>query len=159
MNNNIFAIILKFFSVLSFVIKDVLIKKLSDNFPTNKIIFFRCLFGLIPVTFMMYLTKSSIKTKKINLPIYRALVVSLAMFAFFKSFHLLPLAEVSILSPIDYSSIIWAITFGIIFFADYPDIFVIIGSLIVVISTYYIIYGERKFGQTINLNKINTRQI
>ncbi len=69
------------------------------------------------------------------------------------------ISDVSILSPIDYSSIIWAITFGIIFFADYPDLYVIFGSLIIVISTYYIIYRERKLGQKINLNKINTRQI
>ena len=43
---------------------DVLIKKLKNNFLTNEIIFFRCLFGIILVTFMMYLTKSSIKTSK-----------------------------------------------------------------------------------------------
>jgi drug/metabolite transporter (DMT)-like permease len=295
MNNNILAITLKVFSVLSFVIMDVLIKKLADSFPTNEIIFFRCLFGLVPVTFMMFWTKSSIKTSKINLHIYRALVASITMFAFFKSFHMLPLAEVSsisfasimittilaifllnekvgirrwvaifigfigviiilrpgsnifnfymllplfgattlsvaiiimksvlkfdtpptcsfymhslvglimvgtlffnfnapdykqlfllfcmgfvggiaqilatnayrlsdvsILSPIDYSSILWAITFGIIFFSDYPDLYIVIGSLVIVISTYYIIYRERKFGQIINLNKVNTRQI
>ena len=295
MSNNSFAIILKVFSVLSFVIMDVLIKKLADNFPTNEIIFLRCIFGLIPVTFMMYLTNSSIKTSKINLHIYRALIASIAMFAFFKSFHLLPLAEVSaisfasimittilaiyllkekvgirrwiailigfvgiliilrpgtnlfninmllplfgasalsvaiiimksvlkfdtpptcsfymhilvsvimtvtlffsfsmpnfkdllllfcmgfmggvaqilaanayklsdvsVLSPIDYSSILWAITFGIIFFSDYPDLYVITGSLVIVISTYYIIYRENKVGQKINLNKINARQI
>ena len=295
MNNNLLAIILKSFSVLSFVIMDVLVKKLSDNFPTNEIIFFRCVFGLLPVTFMVYLTKSSIKTSKINLHILRAIAASMAMLAFFKSFQLLPLAEVSsisfasimittilaiyllkekvgirrwiaigigfigimiilrpgseifnyymllplfgaaalsvaiiimkstlffdqpptcsfymhilvalimittlffnfqipsfnqllllfcmgfmggiaqilatnayklsdvsILSPIDYSSILWAITFGIIFFSEYPDIYVIFGSIVVVISTYYIIYRERKTGQKINLNKISTRQI
>ena len=274
---------------------DVFIKKLSASIPTNEIIFFRCVFGLIPVIFIMLLTKSSIKTLKIDFHVYRAIFASIAMFAFFKSFHLLPLAEVSsisfasimistilaivllkekvgvrrwiaifigfigiliilrpgtnifkyymllpllgalalsiaiilmksvlkfdkpptcsfymhfivalimfftlfinfilptsfdllmlfcmglaggiaqilatnaykisdvsILAPIDYSTIIWAITFGIIFFGDYPDIYVITGSLVVVISTYYIIYRERKTGQNINLNKINPRQI
>ena len=69
------------------------------------------------------------------------------------------ISDVSVLAPIDYSTIIWAITFGIIFFDDYPDLFVILGSLIVVISTYYIIYRERKIGQNINLNKDNTRHI
>ena len=98
MSNNLTAIILKFLSILSFVLMDVLIKKLSDNLPTNEIIFFRCFFGLIPVTIVMILTKSSIKTSKINLHIYRALIASIAMFAFFKSFHLLPLAEVSSIS-------------------------------------------------------------
>jgi len=295
MSNNLLAIILKVFSVLSFVIMDVLIKKLADKFPINEIIFFRCVFGLVPVTFMIYWTNSSIKTSKINLHIYRALIASLAMFAFFKSFYLLPLAEVSsisfasimittilaiyllkekvgirrwiailigfvgiliilrpgtnlfninmllplfgalalsiaiiimktvlkfdtpptcsfymhtlvsiimvvtlffsfsipsyidflllffmgfmggvaqilatnayrisdvsVLSPIDYSSILWAITFGIIFFSDYPDLYVITGSLIIIISTYYIIHRERKIGQKINLNNVSTRQI
>ena len=295
MKNNSIAIVLKILSVFSFVVMDALIKKISDTIPTNQIIFFRCLFGLIPVTFMMYWTKSSIKTSKIKLHIYRALVASLAMFAFFKSFYILLLAEVSsisfasimittilaiyllnekvglrrwiaifigfigiliilrpgsnifnfymllpllgatalsiaiiimktvlkfdkpptcsfymyslvflimlgtlffnfttpsykqlfllfcmgfiggiaqilatnayrisnvsILAPIDYSSIIWAITFGIIFFSDYPNLYIISGSLIVVISTYYIIYRERKLGQKINLNKIIIRQI
>ena len=66
MNNNLLAISLKSFSVLSFIIIDVLIKKLKNNFLTNEIIFFRCLFGIILVTFMMYLTKSSIKISKIK---------------------------------------------------------------------------------------------
>ena len=295
MNKNILAINLKFFSVLFFVIMDVLIKTLSDYFPTNQIVFFRCLFGLIPVLIMIYLTNSPLKTKKLNLHLCRAIIASIAMFSFFKSFHLFPLAEVSsisfasimittilaiyilkekvgfrrwiaifigfigiiiilrpssnlfsfymllpllgatalsfaiiimksvlkfdtpqtcsfymhflvalimvftlfynfvipsfiqlfflfcmgfcggiaqifatnayrisevsILSPIEYSSILWAITFGIIFFSDYPDFYVLLGSFIIVISTFYIIYRERKVGQKINLNKVNTRQI
>ena len=69
------------------------------------------------------------------------------------------LSDVSILSSIDYSSILWAITFGIIFFSDYPDKYIIIGSSIIAISTYYIIYRERKSGQKINLSNINSRQI
>ena len=51
------------------------------------------------------------------------------------------------------------LVFGIIFFSDYPDIYVITGSLVIVISTYYIIYRERKLGKKINLNKSSTRQI
>ena len=98
MNNNLLAIILKPFSVLSFVLMYALVKKLSENFPTNEIIFFRCVFGLLPVTLMVYLTKSSIKTSKITSHIFRAIAASMVMFAFFKSFHLLPLAEVSSIS-------------------------------------------------------------
>ena len=69
------------------------------------------------------------------------------------------LSDVSILVPFDYSAIIWAITFGIIFFNDHPDKYVITGSIIIVISTYYIIYRERKIGQNFNILKTNTRQI
>ena len=69
------------------------------------------------------------------------------------------LSDVSILSPIDYSSILWAITFGIIFFADYPDLYVLTGSLVIAISIYYIIYRQINFGQKINLNITNIMQI
>ena len=69
------------------------------------------------------------------------------------------ISNVSILAPFDYSAIIWAITFGIIFFNDHPDKYVIIGSIIIVISTYYIIYREKISGQNINYLKTNTRQL
>ena len=59
----------------------------------------------------------------------------------------------------NYIAIIWAITFGIIFFNDYPDRYVIIGSIIIVISTYYIIYRETKLGKKINTLKIIQRHI
>jgi drug/metabolite transporter (DMT)-like permease len=69
------------------------------------------------------------------------------------------LSEVNLLQPFDYTAIIWAITFGLIFFNDYPDRFVIIGSIVIVISTYYIIYREAKVGQNLNSLKTNNRQI
>jgi drug/metabolite transporter (DMT)-like permease len=69
------------------------------------------------------------------------------------------LSTVNLLQPFDYTAIIWAITFGLIFFNDYPDRYVIIGSIVIVISTYYIIYREAKLGKKINKIKINRRQI
>ena len=69
------------------------------------------------------------------------------------------ISTVNLLQPFDYTAIIWAITFGIIFFNDYPDKYVIIGSLVIVISTYYIIYRENKLGKKINTLKVNQRQI
>ena len=295
MNKIYFAIFLKSLAVFFIVLMDVFIKKLSANFPTFEIVFFRCLFGLLPVTFMLFLTNSNLITNRINIHIIRAIIATLVMFCFFKSVSILSLAEVSsisfasimittilaifilnekvgikrwlaiifgfigviivfrpgtsifsfysflpliaalglsfaiillkkllnydkpptcsfylhfliaifvlptiifgwkmpniyeffllflmglfggtaqilatnaykisdvsILIPFDYSAIIWAITFGIIFFNDYPDKYVIIGSVVIVISTYYIIFRERKSGQNINTLKTNTRQL
>ena len=73
MANNYIAIILKIFSVIFLVLMDVLIKKLSADFNTFQIVFFRCFFGILPVLIMMLITKSSLKTKKINLHLLRAL--------------------------------------------------------------------------------------
>jgi len=295
MKNNYLAISLKIISVIFFVLMDVLIKKLSTDFNTFQIVFFRCFFGLFPVLIMMFITRTSLKTSKLNLHLLRAVIACLAMFSFFKAFGLLPLADVSsisfasimiitilaifilgekvglrrwiaiffgfigvlivfrpgtslfsyfsllpligafalsfaviimkklltydtpptcsfylhvlvaiiyfpflifnwqqpslnlwlilmgmgfcggiaqilltnayrlskvnLLQPFDYTAIIWAITFGLIFFNDYPDRYVIIGSIVIVISTYYIIYRETKLGKKIHILKINQRQI
>ena len=295
MTNNYIAISLKIFSVIFFVLMDVLIKKLSEDFNTFQIVFFRCFFGIFPVLIMLFITGASLKTAKINLHLLRAVIACFAMFSFFKAFGILPLADVSsisfasimiitilaifilgekvgirrwvaiffgfigvlivfrpgtslfsyfsllplfgavalsfaviimkqllsydapptcsfylhafvaliylpflifnwqqptfdlwlmlaamgfcggiaqilltnayrlstvnLLQPFDYTAIIWAITFGLIFFNDYPDRYVIIGSIVIVISTYYIIYRETKLGKKINTLKINQRHI
>ena len=295
MTNNYFAISLKILSVVFFVLMDVLIKKLSTEFNTFQIVFFRCFFGIFPVFAIIYYTKASLVTSKISLHLLRVIFACVAMFCFFKAFGILPLADVSsisfasimiitilaifvlkenvglrrwvaiffgfigvlivfrpgtslfsfysllpligalalsfaviimkkllsydsppacsfylhafvaivylpfvifdwqqptfylwlmliamgfcggiaqilltnayklstvsLLQPFDYTAIIWAITFGLIFFNDYPDRFVIIGSIVIVISTYYIIYRENKIGQNFNLNKSTSRQI
>ena len=295
MKNNYLAISLKILSVIFFVLMDVLIKKLSSDFDTFHIVFFRCFFGLLPVLAMVVLTRAHLKTYKINLHLLRAVFACLAMFSFFKAFGILPLADVSsisfasiifitilaifildekvgirrwvaiffgfigvlivfrpgtslfsyfsllpllgaialsfaviimkkllsydspptcsfylhffvaliyspfvlfnwqqpslnlwimligmgfcggialilltnayklstvnLLQPFDYTTIIWAITFGLIFFNDYPDRYVIIGSIVIAISTYYIIYREAKLGKKINTIKVNRRLI
>jgi len=295
MKNNYLAISLKILSVIFFVLMDVLIKKLSSDFDTFHIVFFRCFFGLLPVLAMVLLTRAPLKTYKINLHLLRAVFACLAMFSFFKAFGILPLADVSsisfasiifitilaifildekvgirrwiaiffgfigvlivfrpgtslfsyssllpllgaialsfaviimkkllsydspptcsfylhffvaliyspfvlfnwqqpslnlwimligmgfcggiaqilltnayklstvnLLQPFDYTTIIWAITFGLIFFNDYPDRYVIIGSIVIAISTYYIIYREAKLGKKINTIKVNRRLI
>ena len=66
MNKNLLAIILKVLSVIFFALMTVFVKKLTDNFPTFQIVFFRCLFGLLPVTIMLIITNSRLKTDKIN---------------------------------------------------------------------------------------------
>ena len=98
MKSKYIAISLKILSVIFFVLMDVLIKKLSTDFSTFHIVFFRCFFGLFPVLVMVYITKSSLKTSKIYLHFLRATIACLAMFSFFKAFGILPLADVSSIS-------------------------------------------------------------
>ena len=98
MQDNYFAIILKISSVIFFVLMDVFIKKLSSDFNTFQIVFFRCFFGIFPVLFISYITKSTLVTSKINLHFLRAVIACLAMFCFFKAFGILPLADVASIS-------------------------------------------------------------
>ena len=48
-------------------------------------------------------------------------------------------ARASIIQPFHYTLIFWAIIFGLIFYKDVPDLFTIIGALIIVFSGIYVL--------------------
>ena len=54
--------------------------------------------------------------------------------------------ESSTFAPIQYIQIIFGFIFGYIFFRDIPDIYEIIGSIIIITSGLFIIYREYKLG-------------
>ena len=56
-----------------------------------------------------------------------------------KAFHLAPL---SVLQPVSFLQLLWAILFGVILFGESIDIFVFIGGAILVVSTSYIAHRE-----------------
>ncbi|MDE1994530.1 MAG: DMT family transporter [Rhizobiaceae bacterium] len=54
----------------------------------------------------------------------------------------LKLAPASLLAPLQYSLLIWAIILGFIFFGDVPDAQVLIGSAIIVLAGIFIFYRK-----------------
>lgn len=63
-----------------------------------------------------------------------------AQLCLIKSFHVAPAAVVA---PFSYTSIVWATLFGILIFGDFPNLWTIIGALLIIGSGLYIFYGER----------------
>ncbi|MHC1548650.1 DMT family transporter [Phyllobacterium sp. K27] len=63
------------------------------------------------------------------------------------AYHFLILAmregEISFVAPFRYTSLLWAILLGFLFFGDLPDMPMIIGSIIVIGSGLYTLYRER----------------
>lgn len=55
-------------------------------------------------------------------------------------------AEVSIVAPFEYTSVLLGITLGYFVFSEMPTITTMIGSMVVVSAGLYIIYRERKLG-------------
>jgi len=53
-------------------------------------------------------------------------------------------SEVSLLAPIDYTGLVWGTLFGWALWSQLPSVTVIVGSLIVVGSTLYIVNRERR---------------
>jgi S-adenosylmethionine uptake transporter len=54
----------------------------------------------------------------------------------------LKLAPASLLAPLQYSLLIWAIALGYVFFADIPDLQVIIGGMIIVVAGLFIFHRK-----------------
>jgi len=54
------------------------------------------------------------------------------------------LAEASLLSPFSYLNIFWATLIGWLFFGELPDIYVIIGCIMLIFSNLFILWREGK---------------
>ena len=52
--------------------------------------------------------------------------------------------EISFIAPFRYTSLLWAIGIGMLFFAEQPDIWMITGVGVIVASGLYTFYRENK---------------
>jgi drug/metabolite transporter (DMT)-like permease len=53
------------------------------------------------------------------------------------------LAESSFVAPFEYSSMIWALTYGLLVFGDSPDRFTLIGAAVVIVSGLLMVWRDR----------------
>lgn len=52
--------------------------------------------------------------------------------------------EISFIAPFRYTSLLWAVTLGMVFFGEVPDIWMVTGTVIVIGSGLYAFYRENK---------------
>ena len=53
-------------------------------------------------------------------------------------------AEAALVAPFAYTEIVWATSFGLFVFGDFPDLFTFIGTAIIIASGVYVVHRERK---------------
>ena len=53
-------------------------------------------------------------------------------------------ADMTVLMPLDFLKLVWATAFGIVLFAEVPDLFTFLGAAIVFASSFYIAWREAK---------------
>lgn len=63
-------------------------------------------------------------------------------------------ADISFISPFRYTALLWAILLGFVLFGDFPDMPMIVGSVIVVASGLYMLLRERSRGQPLASGRI-----
>ena len=101
-------------SVFLFSIMELLVKFLSNDYPTGQIVFARGLAGLIPIFLIMPKSNftNNLKTKKIKLHLLRVLTGSFALISIFFGIKYLPLADAI---SITFAAPIFATIFSIFF--------------------------------------------
>ncbi|MHC5306300.1 DMT family transporter [Bartonella sp. LJL80] len=55
----------------------------------------------------------------------------------------LKMAPASVLAPLQYTLLLWGIIFGIVFFGNYPDPYIVVGAAIIVIAGLFIFHRKR----------------
>ena len=132
----IFAIL----GAFTFAVTNVLNRMLSKTEPTNRIMFYYHLFGVV-----LFLGPS-IWVWHMPMGIEWFFLGSLgilstaALFCFLKAFAV---GEASAVGPAENMRLVYAAIFGYLLFSEIPSIWTIIGALIIVGSTYYISRPER----------------
>jgi drug/metabolite transporter (DMT)-like permease len=61
------------------------------------------------------------------------------------------IAPASMLAPFSYTSILWSILLGYVFFGDFPDAWTIAGVVIIISSGLYVIQRERRLTARLNI--------
>ena len=94
MSKNLLGILYMLFSITFFSLMDVLVK-VTDEYALGQILFFRSLFGLIPIFFLIPkdCLKNFYKTQRIGLHFYRSFFGAIAMASIFTALRNLELAE------------------------------------------------------------------
>ena len=116
MSKNHLGVVYMIMSVLFFSFMDILIK-ITDEYAVGQVMFFRAVFGLIPIFFLIPKNRlrNFYKTKHFGLHFYRSFFGAIAMAAIFIGLRNLQLAEVTSLA---FSGPIWVVIFSMIFLSE-----------------------------------------
>ena len=116
MSKNHLGAIYMILSVLFFSFMDILIK-VTDEYDVGQIMFFRALFGLIPIFFIIpeNRIKNFYKTKNIKLHFFRSFFGAIAMAAIFIGLRHLQLADVTAMA---FSGPLWVVLFSMFFLSE-----------------------------------------
>jgi drug/metabolite transporter (DMT)-like permease len=114
----------------------IITKKVSEYDPTEVSLFYTSVVGIIIMSFL-----ASSFWKPIDSSSY---VLFLAIGVFFSlgiylQIIALSKARASIVQPFHYTLIFWAIILGYIFYDDIPDLFTLIGALVITISGIFVL--------------------
>ena len=113
----------------------IVTRKVSANDKNETSLFYSGVIGIFLMGFISFYFWKPISADFIILFVGVGVFYSLGLY-----FQIIALskARASIIQPFHYTLIFWAIVLGFIFYKDIPDLFTVIGALIIALSGIYI---------------------
>ena len=138
-----FASLLVLLSVVFAAARDLITRGLPSKLPSLLVSGFSALFiGIMGMVITVYLDNW------VPMNFHQILVLVIAAFFLFFGYQFIILAmrtgEVGYVVPYRYTSLLWAIVFGYVFFDEVPDVLTFLGSAIVVSMGLYTLYREMR---------------
>ena len=119
----------------------IITRKVSEYDSSETSLFYTSIVGIVLMSFLMpffwYPMQAFSYILFLGIGIFFSLGIYFQIIA-------LSFAKASVVQPFHYTLILWAIILGYIFYKDIPDIFTIVGALIITLSGIYVLNSRSK---------------
>ena len=119
----------------------VVTKKVSEHDTTETSLFYTSVIGIFVMSLLASNFWSPISSSSYILFLIVGIFFSLGVYL---QIIALSMTRASIIQPFHYTLIFWAIIFGYIFYNDIPDLFTIVGAVIITISGIFVLTQSTK---------------
>ena len=127
-------------SALCYSAYQIMTRKFSETENPFTTLFYTAAVGCVLMSFVVPLFWKTPDMRHVPLLILLGLVAGFGHFMLIKA---LELENASFLSPLGYIQLLWVILFGFLAFGDLPDLYSVIGMVIIVGSGLYVALGHR----------------
>jgi len=119
----------------------VVTKKVSEHDATETSLFYTSIIGIFVMSLLASNFWSPVSSSSYILFLIVGIFFSLGIYL---QIIALSMASASIIQPFHYTLIFWAIIFGYIFYNDIPDLFTIVGAVIITLSGIFVLTQSTK---------------
>ncbi|MGH6931771.1 MAG: DMT family transporter [Dongiaceae bacterium] len=138
------AALLAIGGALFYALAMISVRRLSMTEPAAAIVFYFTLIAALAGALSLPFQWVTPDLPGLAMLIGIGLVGGIAQLAMTQAFRLSPVA---LIAPFDYGALVFAVGFGYLIWRDVPDIYIIVGSSIVIASGLYILHRETKLAR------------
>jgi drug/metabolite transporter (DMT)-like permease len=120
-------------------LRDMLTRQITAKETSVSILFYGALAVVIVGLMTMPFGWRWVSGPDLLLFAVQGLVMGIAHYLMIESFRL---SEAALVVPFKYTGFIWAVIYGILIWGDYPDVWTVLGALVILASGLYILHRE-----------------